>query len=297
MRWHEQIVAAVGAIDAVVGPRGQWPGWVVVQNSSAASARDVSAPLTALGMLCLRGVPGAEVVLERSRQHLALTVQPGGVWRYYANIPWDIDDTCMCALALGLDDPLLSETATSLVGAVRADGLFATWPTWPHAQQGLDAVANAHLVAVLGDVPVTARAIAWLNEVVRAEVEVDSCSYYPDPLDLHMAISRAVVAGVQALQPALELAAPRAMARLEADAPAHRMAQAICIALAGGVAPADLVGAAARLADKQGADGFWPVEVLFTAVNTEDYGGLNLYTSQAVSTALCAQALSKVVVP
>lgn len=253
----------------------------------------MAAPLTALGMLCLQGVPGAQGVLERSRQHLELTVLPGGVWRYYANIPWDCDDTAMCALALGLDDPIVAQTVVSLESARTDSGMFFTWPDFPREGQALDAVANAHVVAVLGPAGVDiARAVESLTDVVARGAEVENCCYYPDPLDIHMAISRAVGVGVRELAPALEQAGRRAVERLQEPASAYRMAQALVVALASGQPPGALLDAGERLAGMQGHDGFWMPETLFTASSTRDYGGLILYTSNAVTTALCAKALT-----
>lgn len=293
MSWEYPVAMAVAAIESVVGPRGQWPGWVVLENAVEESSRDMAPPLTALGMLCLDGVPGAQSVLNRSRQHLELTVLPGGVWRYYANIPWDSDDTAMCALALGAHDPIVADTRVSLAAARTASGRFLTWPTWPPDQQGVDAVANAHVVAVLGATPDTADAVGWLTGLVEQEAEVDNCCYYPDPLDLHMAVARAVAAGVEGLRPALVLAGRRAVGRLADTTSAYRLAQMVVVALASGIPPSHLGEAGQRLADMQDRDGFWAAETLFYAVSTREFGGRALYTSQAVTTALCARALAQ----
>lgn len=290
---REAVGLAVQAIDAALGQRGQWPGWVVVENAPQDSRRDLAAPLTALGMLCLSGVPGSESVLSRSRQHLELTVLPGGVWRYYANIPWDADDSAMCALALGLRDPVTESSRESLRGTIGADGLFRTWvePGW---QPATDAVANAHVVAVLGSEEHTAAAIAWLDGLVRHGDEVAACCFYPDALDTHMAILRAVEAGVEDLRPALELAAPQAHARLVDDLPAYRLAQSLRICAGVGVMDERVRTAATRLLAMQGPDGMWQAHSLFTVASSMPYGGAVHYTSAAVTTALCASALSAV---
>lgn len=290
--WSDNTAAAVAAIDAVLGTRGQWPGWVVMSNAPSESSRDMAAPLTALGMLCLRGVPGAHTVLDRSREHLVRTVLPGGVWRYYANITWDCDDTAMCALALGVDDPIVADTPATLARARTEQGLFYTWPDLPRDRQALDAVANAHVVAVLGPSGPIGETVAWLTRLVEAQTEVEHCCYYPDPLDTHMAIGRAVAAGVDTLDPALQMASARAVRRLDEPLSAYRAAQALVVALSGGVPAAALFEAGARLASMQTTDGLWHPDVLFTAVSTREFGGLAQYTSAAVTTALCAKALT-----
>ena len=294
MRWRNLAEAAVARLAAGLGPRGQWPGWVCPDAAPETGRRDLSAPLTALGILALRDLPlaGVDEIVRRSREHIELTVQPGGLWRYYANIPPDTDDTAMCALALGLDHPLVrGQTAASLAATRLADGRFPTWfePGWTPA---IDAVPNAHVVAVIGHGPATAAAIAWLLEVVASGQEVAKSLYYPDPLDLHLALTRAVAAGVDALRPAMEIAALRARERLcGGGLSPYRMAQALVVAAASanpGVA--ELREAAALLAHQAEPGGGWPADTLYVAGNTE-LGGLWHYQSWAVVTALCVRAL------
>lgn len=282
----EQVERGLRAIERALGARGQWPGRVIVENRPEESRKDIAAPLTALGMLCLRGTPGAQGILRRSREHLELTMLPGGVWRYYANIPWDTDDTSMCALALGNVQP----TAETLLATRLPDGRFPTWvePGWDAC---VDAVATAHILGVIGERPDTLTAVGWLKDVVREEAELANCVFYPDPLDTHMAITRAVEAGVESLRGVLVPAAERAAARLAGeDLPPYRRAQAILVCAAAGHRPG---AAAARvLADQQAADGTWPAHTLFRAGSTQEHGGYMCYTSVMVTTALCLRALT-----
>lgn len=289
----DAISAGVDAISAALGPRGQWPGTVVPDAAPHASRRDMAAPLTALGVLCLRGTPGSDAVVAASLEHIQATVLAGGVWRYYANIPWDTDDTAMCALALGTGHPAVAETIRTLRGLTLVEGLFPTWvePGWAPC---VDAVVNAHIVALLGESSTTAPAIAWLNGVVANASERQHCAFYPDSLDTHMAITRAVNAGVAGLGPALTLAADRALTRLaDGGLSAYRTAQAVVVAATAGKAePSRLQPTINRLLQLQEAHGMWPAESLFTVASTEDYGGAVHYTSAAVVTALCVRALA-----
>ena len=283
---------AVDAIDAALGARGQWPGEAVLDAPPWAARRDLAAPLTALGMLLLHSTPGAEGVLARSVEHLERTVLPDGLWRYYADIPSDLDDTAMCALALGSEHPIVRErTVPALVAARRPDGLFPTWqePGW---QPVVDAVANANIVAAIGADDVVGDAVTWLTTVVDSEREVESSAYYRDPLDLHLAIARAVAAGVVALRPALEQAAGRAATRLRSDPGLsdYRVAQAALVAAS--VADADAVArAAGRLRGAQDGHGRWSADTLFVAAHTDGPGWWH-YRSWTVTTAACARVLS-----
>lgn len=293
--WLHLAQQSVVRLATALGPRGQWPGWVVADAAPASGRRDMAAPLTALGVLALRDLPltGVAELVQRSCEHIALTVQPGGLWRYYANIPPDTDDTAMCALALGLAHPLVREhTERSLAATRLADGRFPTWfePGWAPA---VDAIPNAHVVAVLGECDTTQVAIAWLIDVVARQQEVASSLYYPDPLDLHLALTRALQHGVTSLRPALELAAARACQRLQNEAlTPYRTAQAMLVANTLTIADTALLARAARrLASCCEAPGQWPAETLYVAGNTE-LGGLWHYQSWAIVSALCARALA-----
>jgi len=294
MKWREQADLAVNLLANLLGPRGQWPGWVCSEALYEAGRKDISAPLTALGILALRDLPlaGVDDLVRRSREHIELTVQPGGLWRYYANIPPDTDDSAMCALALGLDHPLVAGRSTLSLAALRgADGRFPTWfePGWNPV---IDPVANTHVVAVIGGGPQTAAAIAWLLDVVATGRERAKSSYYPDPLDLHVALVRALEAGVTALRPAVEIAAVRAQERLGTGGLSpYRIAQAMVVASTAVQPDRPLLKqAAATLAAGADPAGGWPAETLFVC-RTGTAGGLLHYQSRAVVTALCLRAL------
>lgn len=294
MNRHAQARAALARLTAALGPQGQWPGWAYPDAKPGNGRRDLAAPLTALGILALRGVPmaGVAALVARSCRHLEQTVLPGGLWRYYANLPPDSDDTAMCALALGLDHPLVrGRTAAALAATRCADGRFPTWfaAGWNPV---IDAVPNAHVIAVLGPGTATAAAIAWLLDLVATGQEATHSTYYLDPLDLHLALVRALQAGVAALWPAVEIAAVRASERLRRQPLSpYRTAQAMLVAAAGAVpATAELTQAAERLAGQAQPGGGWPADTLFVAGDPAS-GGLWHYQSWAVTSALCLRAL------
>ena len=280
---------ALDGLRAGLGPRGQWPSWVIGDPPTDVGRRDISPPVTALGMLALVGVTEAADILARSRPHLELTVLPDGMWRYYANIPPDTDDSAMCALALGAGDRLADRTGESIARTVLPDGRFPTWyePGWAPA---VDAVANANVVALLGEQPVTMGAIDWLDDVVARGREVESSQFYVDELDLHLAIRRAVDRGVAALGGALRVGIDRAHDRLTTDdLSPYRTAQALAVIAGAGDPRARLRAVEALISAREGS-GCWTRETLFVAGRT-DVPGRWLYQSWSVVTALCARAL------
>lgn len=277
-----------------LGPHGQWPGMVFQDEVTDAGRKDIAPPLTALGVLALRGLPltGVDDLVRRSLVHIERTVRPGGLWRYYANIPPDTDDSALCALALGREHPLVhGRTSSALIALRLPDGRFPTWfePGWGPV---VDAVANAHATALIGPGPETEAAVVWLLDVVASGREVASSAYYPDPLDLHMALTRAVDAGVETLKPALDIAAERALHRLQMrDLTSYRIAQAIVVAgCASRHSALVLTDAATDLAAQVEPGGCWPADTLFVAGRT-GRDGFFRYQSRAVVTALCLRAL------
>ncbi len=294
MEWLNPAAKGVAFLAGELGPHGQWPGIVCPDGAADRGIRDIAPPLTALGVLALRGLllDGVEDLVKRSLPHITKTELPGGLWRYYANIPPDTDDSALCALALRPEYPLVSlRTACSLVARRLPDGRFPTWfePGW---EPVVAAVTNAHAVALIGPGPETDAAVAWLLEVVASGTEVPSSAYYPDPLDLHLALTRAVESGVVALRPAVALAARNAADRLRrGNLAPYRIAQAVLVADGGSRLPERLRSDAARqLADQVQSDGGWPADTLFVARRSEGEGFWH-YQSRAVVTALCLRAL------
>lgn len=280
---------ALDVVAARMGPRGQWPSWAISEPFQGPGERDISPPITAMGMLAVQGLAEADDLLARSRMHLELTVLPGGMWRYYANIPPDTDDSAMCALALGTHHPISEQTRATIAATVLPDGRFPTWyePGWTPA---VDAVPNANIVALLGETAETTAAIEWLNGVVESRREVESSLFYVDALDLHLAIRRAVDAGATSLRPSLAIAQERARERIATGGLSpYRCAQAAAVAQ--GTLDRPLWDSArTALLDTRTPDGTWPRETLFVAART-DGPGRCLYQSWSVVTALCARAL------
>jgi hypothetical protein len=181
--------------------------------------------------------------------------------------------------------------------------LFPTWiePGW---EPVVDSVANAHIVGVLGSGEATDAACEWLNDLVRHEREVASSAYYRDPLDLHVALTRAVAhGGLPLLGPAVQVAAQRALQRLSSDPHllGYRRAQAMVVLAAAreiGVVEespshiTEVLHASGReLLDQRDVEGRWASGCLFVAGNTKAPGYWE-YESWAVTTALCVRALT-----
>jgi hypothetical protein len=210
-----------------------------------------------------------------------------------------VDTSSIAALALGSDHPWLAEhrNVPPLLAARTQDGRFRLWLRQDQVTPSeLDAVANANVVAVLGEQPETAPAARWLAEVVEDGRAGESSWYYRDDLDLALAIQRAATAGVSTLDRGARVSAACAAARIEEEAEslsAHRLGQAVVAASWGTSAEASATLSRARtlLLTRQRPDGSWPGGLLYVGPKPPDPPTL-WWSSVAVTTALCAAALA-----
>jgi hypothetical protein len=228
-------------------------------------------------------------------------MQPGALWRYFRDLPLDADTSSVAALALGLDHPWLAErrNVPHLLVARTRDGRFRIWLRPGKVIPGeIDAVANANVVALLGERPETERAVRWIAEVVEDGRIAESSWYYRDCLDLALAVQRAADAGVSSLSRSARLSAVNAAARIE-DEPetlsTHRLGQAVVAASWGASASASATLARARslLLARQRPDGSWPAGLLYVGPQPPD-PPTYWWASTAVTTSICTAALTVV---
>ncbi|MBD0348890.1 MAG: hypothetical protein ICV59_07040 [Thermoleophilia bacterium] len=295
------IARALRFVAAQLGSGGQWPSRRHERADRTDEGRRETSPfVTALGVLALSGVDDslAEAIRRHSRTHLVGTMQPPGLWRYYRDVPLDVDTSSIATLALERRHPWLREgrNVPQLLAARVPDGRFRLWlmPRTPIAGE-IDAVVNANAVALLGKRRETMAAVRWIVEVVERREAREFSWYYRDRLDLALATQRAADAGVPSLRGAAYACAACAAARLEREAgalPPHRLSQAIIAACwdPSSRQAAELARAQDRLLACQVSDGSWPAGLLYVGAEPPDPPTL-WFSSKTVTTALCARAL------
>ena len=159
--------------------------------------------ITALGMLSLQSLrenSAAQKLHARSREFLLARAESPGVWRYSDRLPPDLDDTALCTLAVGAHPwALFSDRHIQIALTCRnSHGRFRTWilprriyrQSLPAAHH-TDSVVNANALAWLGVRAQTEAAARWLTELVESGDEKNSSYYYPEVVDLHIAMARA----------------------------------------------------------------------------------------------------------
>ena len=143
----------------------------------------------------------AQSIYSRTKRYIADTIEYPGLWRYYRHLPNDLDSTSLCSLVID-SHPwiLLRRNVATILGNRDQNGLFSTWihtDDEPEVVSSFrieaDPVVNANLIAYLGDRPETKEVQRWLVESISDESIVGASKWYPDPVTVFYAISRAMV--------------------------------------------------------------------------------------------------------
>ena len=264
--------------------------------------------ITALGMLSLQTLhenPAAQKLRARSREFLLARAESPGVWRYSDRLPPDLDDTALCTLAVGAHPwALFSDRHIQIALTCRnSHGRFRSWilprrlyrQSLPAAHH-TDSVVNANALAWLGVRAQTEAAARWLTELVESGDEKNSSYYYPEVVDLHIAMARAAAinAPLFADLRATLIARLREWLARESDDIA-RVAQTLSALHMLGVnfgGDAEFDATIRRVLDAQRDDGSWDKNLLWRGPVPPAPPSLG-YASEALSTAFCVEALAR----
>ena len=190
-------------LEDAVAPNGRWPCWRY-DDTELVGDRHLEYPAftAALGVLALDVCPqpGAKALVARTRHFVGSCMQYPGIWSYPGGLPPSVDDTAICALAVGPHPwlrmgRLRGPSFDAMLSNRDGDGRFRLWiqdEDWPRGLENeVDATVNANVLAYMGDHPETRAAHRWLETVVADRREVDASPYYIEPVDLHFALARA----------------------------------------------------------------------------------------------------------
>ena len=298
-------------LDAVVGADGQWPCIRYEDEGLTGPGELEKNPgMVGFGALALENCdhPLAQSIRSRSRSLLFRTMQPPGLWRYWPQIPPDVDDTAICSLAVGVRTlRLFCSNIDSILANRDAEGRFLTWmlaPGLPSFTPDICPVVNANAISYLGDRPETHAAQQWLETLVEERREVGQSRHYPEPMNLYHALARASVLAA----PAFARLRPTLISRIvERRDDCGLFGNAFYSALA--LAALDMLGAwqpeemrptLEQLLAAQRPDGSWPGAVHYVAspALVEQslalaHGPIYWFFTQAVPTACCIEVLER----
>ncbi|MCY4130307.1 MAG: hypothetical protein OXG15_13830 [Gammaproteobacteria bacterium] len=143
----------------------------------------------------------AQSIYRRTKRYIADTIEYPGLWRYYRHLPNDLDSTSLCSLVLNTHPwTLLRRNVATILRNRDENGLFLTWIHTDDDPEVVspfrieaDPVVNANLIAYLGDRSETKEAQRWLTGSITDGSLVGASKWYPDPVAVFYAISRAMV--------------------------------------------------------------------------------------------------------
>ena len=189
-------------LEGVVAPNGAWPSWRY-DNTELAGERHLEYPAftAALGVLALDGCRNvrARALVARTREFIKSRMRYPGIWSY-PTLPPSVDDTAICALAVGPHPwlrmgRLWGPSLNAILAHRDSKGRFVLWMAsqdWPPGLENeVDAVVNANVLAYIGDHAETLAAQRWVESVVVDRREVNASPYYVAPVDLYFAMARA----------------------------------------------------------------------------------------------------------
>lgn len=248
----------------------------------------------------------AQSICQRSLQYIADTIEYPGLWRYYRHLPNDFDSTSLCSLALESHPwMMLHRNVPDILRNRDVDGLFLTWIPADDEPKVVapfrieaDPVVNANLIAYLGDRSETKAAQRWLEEIVANGDVLGASKWYPDPIAVYYAISRAIVyvpTVFQDLKPALTEQILDLRDQSGKFSTILQAAQAVSTLYnIGNLQQLDASLQMETIIESQRDDGSWP-EILAFGDQSLQWGtfGQIGHASESVTGAFCVEALER----
>ena len=316
MQIEERVESAVrrglAFLDEMVADDGIWPCMRYEDPALAGPSQREAVPfMSALGVLALEGcgAPGAEALRSRTRAWLQRTMEYPGVWRYWYTLPPDVDDTAVCSLAAGVHLWLaFRKNARHLLSNRDGEGRFRTWmytsDDRSRVTHDVDPVVNANAIAWLGDRPETRGAQRWIERLVEEEREAGRSRWYPEPMDLYVALVRAIDRAKPALARLRPVLAQRIGQRRDERGrfgDVYRTAGALCaLDVLEAIGPDEMRPSVEWLLDAQRPDGSWPACLVWQAQPPTIEQSLALarepimwFAGEALPTACCIEAMER----
>ena len=296
----------LGRLEAAIRPDGAWPSRMYRNLDLAGPAREETPPfVAALGALTLAacGGPRPRALRDRTAEFVAGSMRPPGLWRYWPELPPDLDSLSVCSRAVPRHPFVLFAMNVERARAAQDDrGRFRTW-LWPPGAADVvdvDSVVNANVVGYLafqGRHGLGARAAAWLAGLVRDGRAEGTSHYYPDALDLYDALARARRLGAPELGGLGAALVDRIRARRGPDGgygDTLRTARALSALQILGAPPEGeaLWATLERILGRQRPDGSWPGHLFWRGPLPPRPPSVG-FASEMLDTASCVEALAR----
>jgi hypothetical protein len=258
--------------------------------------------LQALGELTPAVRQGLEETIAKALDFLAEEQDPEGLWRYWTRssprrslVPPDLDDTSCASWVLARYGRGFKDSRALVAANRDAQGRFLTWVGPAEGDNDVDGVVNANVVLYLGIGPETAAACEYLSGLIESPESELGSWYYPDPLALDYALSRAACHGVAPLRSCRERLLTRVSDRCGAGA-GHQDPLSAALAAATLMnceAEVDLLDSQIEIIlASQCQDGSWP-RLAFYSGPRPPLPRSVWFGSEELTTALCLEAAAR----
>ena len=247
----------------------------------------------------------AKAMCTATKAYLANTIEYPGLWRYYRHLPQDLDSTTLCSLVIGTHPwVLLGRNVPKILANCDEEGRFMTWvlaEDEPNVVSSFrieaDPVVNANVIAYLGDRPETKDAQRWLEGLITEGNLEGASKWYPDPVSIYYATTRAMTLARPALNQLRPILADRILGLRDEKGEFGnilQVAQAVsALYNIGSLESVDTKRQVERLISSQSEDGSWP-ELLAFGDQSQKWGAIG-HGSEVVTSVFCIEALERLV--
>ncbi len=246
----------------------------------------------------------ARAMCTATRAYLVNTIEHPGFWRYYRHLPQDLDSTALCSLVIGAHPWILMGRNVPRILANRdEEGRFMTWileEDEPNIVSSFrieaDPVVNANVIACLGDHPGTRDAQRWLEALIAEGSLEGTSKWYPDPVTICYATTRAMIRAQPALDQLRPVLADRIMSLRDGQGEFGNILQtAQAVSALYNIGSHGSINAKRqmeRFINSQCEDGSWP-ELLAFGDQSLKWGAIGQigHGSESVTSAFCIEAL------
>ena len=305
------IARGLAFLDRSVGADGVWP-CIRYEDAGLTGPGELekNPGMAGFGVLALESCddPLARAIWSRSRNFLFRTMQRPGLWRYWPQIPPDVDDTAICSLAVGARTLLLFGSNIEPILSNRdAEGRFLTWmlgPGLPEFTPDICPVVNANVISYLGDRTETRAAQHWLETLIEERREVGQSRHYIEPMNLYHAVARASCLAAPAFARLRPTLVSRIVERREDDGmfgdPLYSSLALLALDMLGALQWEEMRPTLAQLLEAQRPDGGWPGGVHYVASPALieqslalAHGPIYWFFTEAIPTACCIELLER----
>jgi hypothetical protein len=258
--------------------------------------------LQALHELPTAVLEGVDGTIERALGFLAGEQDEQGLWRYWTKhsgkrslVPPDLDDTSCASWTLARFGRHARDCSAQVAANQDRQGRFLTWVGPREEDNDVDGVVNANVILYLGERPETAAACEYLRALIESPESELGSWYYPDPLALDHAVSRAARHGAGPLRDCRERLLTRVSDRC---ATRPRARDPLSSALAATTllncdAEVELLHEQVdHILDTQCGDGSWPRFAFYSGPRPPLPRSV-WFGSEELTTALCLESLAR----